>query len=114
MQDLAPPNGTPASPEQTQAEARRDGRKNLLRGTVAVGACLGVVVLAAALGWGSAVLFGPVLIVGWADFGFGACEAVFGQKLRIVKLLLTVLFMIFGVSFSFWVISALGFKLSGS
>lgn len=48
------------------------------------------------------------------DAGRGACEAVFGQKLRIVKLLLTVLFMIFGVAFSFWVIGALGFKLSGS
>ena len=79
-----------------------------------MGACLGIVLIAAAMGWGSAVLSGPLLIVGWAYFGFGACEAVFGQKVRIVKLLLTVLFMIFGVGFSFWVIGALGFKLNGS
>ncbi len=103
----------PEDPAQTQAEARREGRANLLRGALAVGACLGIVLIAAALGWGSIMVSGPLLIVGWAYFGFGVCESLFGNKLRIVKLLLTVLVMIVGVGFSFWVISALGFKLTG-
>lgn len=114
MDGAGQPQGTASSVEPTQADARREGRRNLLRGTIAVGACLGIVLLAAALGWGRAMLSGPVLIVGWAYFGFGACEAVFGKRLRFLKLLLTVLFMIVGVAFSFWVVGALGFKLTAS
>ena len=78
-----------------------------------VGVCLGLVLVAAAAGWSNVMFSGTLLIVGWAYFGFGVCESLFGAKLRLVRLLLTVFFMIFGVGFSFWFINLLGFRLNG-
>ncbi|MEM6996246.1 MAG: hypothetical protein AAF721_37410 [Myxococcota bacterium] len=78
---------------------------------MAVLVSLGLVVVAAALGWHDVMLSGPLLLLGWIIFGFGAGEAVMGDRLRIVRMLLALMVGIFGMAFSFWLIRALGFSI---
>jgi hypothetical protein len=94
------------------ADPRRAGLTSMVVGAGAVGVSLGIVALAAAMGWSSVMLSGGALLVGWIIFGFGLGEFLFVGRFRIVIMLLALIIGIAGMGVSFWVLEQLGFPLS--
>lgn len=89
---------------------RAQAAKTLVGGLVAVGVSLGLVVLAAALGWQNVQLSGTLLLIGWVYLGFGVGEFLFAGRFRVVSMLLAVLFGFGGMLVSFAAIHRLGFR----
>ncbi len=111
----ATPSGTvmvrPDTGASAQAAARRHGLLTTVAGLAIEAVVLGIVAISAAVGASNTMVAGTALLVGWIVTGFGMGESLFGNRLRLVTMLLALLVGIAGLVFSFWAIHQLGYDL---